>query len=378
MLARTLCLLCVSAALAGCASRPAAPDVAHLPWQDAHFAWRDEPLTPSPEDIFRLDPQLAQALEEPALQRLPPLDRATRLMTLIFGPRRDLFHYESGHTTTAAESWRRHRGDCISLTVLAYAAARALRLDAQIQEVDIPALYVRDHGFELVNHHVNLVIRIPPRPQHAEARQMTIDFDPGGMPWLAGRALSTAAVVARVYSNLAAQALTGGHAQSAYADLKAAILADPAHAASYTNLALLYRQEGFDAEAERLLHAAIALDDQPTTALHALAELLQGQGRSVEAQRVIEQLRTRQEADPHYWSALGARHLAEGRPADAVRALERAQALSDGFGEVHRQLVTAYLQLGKREKAREQMALLAASEDGEPLHTRLKKKLPLQ
>jgi tetratricopeptide (TPR) repeat protein len=369
MLARMLCLLCVLTALAGCASQPPAPTAAQLPWQDTHFAWSDAPVTPSPEDIFRLDPQLAQTLDDPGVQRLPPLARTDRLVTLIFGPKRDRFAYESGHTTTAAQAWRRGRGDCISLTVLTYAAARALRLEAQIQEVDIPALYVRGHGFELVNHHVNLVVRIPPR------EQMVIDFDPDAMPWLAGRPLSQAAVVARVYSNLAAESLTAGHSGPAYAFLKAAILADPTHAASYANLAVLYLREGFDAEAEQWLRNAIALDDQPETAMHALIDLLQGQGRTAEARKTAEQLRTRQERDPHYWIELGTRHLAEGRPQDAVRALERAQALSQGFGEVHRQLITAYLQLGKREKAREQMALLAATEDANPGRPKLKRKL---
>jgi tetratricopeptide (TPR) repeat protein len=362
MLARMVCLLAVITAFAGCAGGPPAPGAALLPWQDTHFAWNDRPVTPSPEDIFRLDPQLARMLDDPGLQRLPALARTDRLVTLIFGPKRDRFQYESGHTSTATESWRRRRGDCISLTVLAYAAARALRLDARIQEVETPALYVRSHGFELVNHHVNLIVDIPPSPEHAGRRRMTIDFDPDGLPGLSGRVLSQAAVVARVYSNLAAESLTAGQPRPAYAYLKAAILADPAHAASYANLAVLYRREGFDAAAEQLLRSAIALDDQPETAMHALLDLLQGQGRTAEAQQVAQALRTRQEADPHYWIQLGSQRLAEGRPAEAVRALERAQALSDGFSEVHRQLITAYLQLGKREKAREQMALLAASE----------------
>jgi tetratricopeptide (TPR) repeat protein len=375
MLTRMLCLLSVIAALAGCASGPPLPAAAQLPWRDAHFAWNGDRVTPSPDDIFELDPQLAQTLADPGVQRLPPLARADQLVTLIFGPKRDRFAYEAGHTTTAAQSWRRGRGDCISLTVLAYAAARALRLDAQIQEVDIPALYVRGHGFELVNHHVNLVIRIPALPGQDGARRMTIDFDPDGMRWVSGRALSEAAVVARVYSNLAAESLTAGHSRPAYAHLKAAVLADQGHAASYTNLAVLYRREGLDAEAEQWLRDAIALDDLPETAMHALVDLLQGQGRTVEAAKIVQQLRARQEADPHYWIELGTRRLAEGRPGDAARALERAQALSDGFGEVHRQLITAYLQLGKREKAREQMALLAATEDGSPALAKLKKKL---
>lgn len=374
MLTRILSLLCAVAALAGCASRPPAPDAAQLPWQDTHFAWRDEPVTPSAEDIFRLDPQLARALAEPEVQRLPLPARANRLVTLIFGPDRDLFGYEAGHTTTAAQTWHLRRADCMSLTVLALAAARALRLDAQVQEVEVPALYVRRDRFDIVNRHVNLLIRLPALPGQEGTQQLTIDFDTDVNSRVRGRALSPEQVVARVYTNLGAESLTARQPRSAYAYLKAAILADPADAVSYTNLALLYRREGFDAGAERLLRHAVALDDQPETAMQALADLLRDQGRQAQALEVLQRLGAKREANPYYWIELGTQHLAEGRPADAVRALERAQALSTGFGEVHRQLITAYLQLGKREKAREQTALLAATRDGDPLRAKLTKK----
>lgn len=377
MNARLFRLLSLTAALAGCASSTPAPPVASLPWQDAHFAWRADRVSETPDDIFRLDPQLAQVLADPALQAKSPLARARQLVTIIFGAKRDAFGYESGHSTTAAESWRRHRGDCISLTVLAYAAARALKLQAEIQEIHIPALYVQQGGFVYVNHHVNLHIRIPASPQEA-GQEMIVDFDPDGMPWVSGETLAESAVVARMYSNFAAEALAAGDDRRAYAYLKAAIAADHSHAASYTNLAVLYRRDGLAPEAERLLRDAIGLNVQPETALHVLHELLLAQGRTAEAAQVAQQLRAHEDVDPYYWLDRGADELAHGQPADAVRALKRAEALSDGFGEVHRLLVTAYLQLGERDRAREQLVLLAAAERGNPAIAKLKRKLQLQ
>jgi tetratricopeptide (TPR) repeat protein len=377
MVARMFRLLPLAAALAGCATSTPAPPVAELPWQDAQFAWRADRVAETPDDIFRLDPQLAQVLADPALQAMSPLARARRLVTIIFGPKRDAFGYESGHSTSAAESWRRHRGDCISLTVLAYSAARALGLQAEIQEIHIPALYVRQGGFEYVNHHVNLHIRIPASPQEA-GQEMIVDFDPDGMPWVSGETLSEAAVVARMYSNFAAEALAAGDDRRAYAYLKAAIATDHSHAASYTNLAVLYRRDGLPTQAEQLLRDAIGLNVQPETALHVLHELLQAQGRTAEAAQVAQQLSAHQDVDPYYWLDRGAHELAQGQPDDAVRALKRAEALSDGFGEVHRLLVAAYLQLGERDRAREQLALLAAAERGNPAIAKLKRKLQLQ
>lgn len=378
MLVRFLCLLCATAALAGCATVAPAPDPGQVPWHDAEFAWSAGRVTLSRQDVFRLDPQLALALADEKLQRLAPIERSERLVTLLFGPKRDQFMYEAGHTTVAADSWQRRRGDCLSLTVLAYSAARALGLQAHVREVDIPSQYVRRDGFEFASHHVNLTIAVPGPSRGLGARELTIDFDPDASPWQRGRDLSELAVVARVYNNLAAEALTSGDPRAAYAYLKAAVATDPAYAASYTNLAVLYHRDRRDGDVEWLLRRAVALDDQPEAAMHALIALLQGQGRDRDAQVVAAHLRARQEADPYYWIGLGGQRLDEGRPADAARALERAQALADGFPEVHRLLMKAYLQLGKREQARAQMALLAAAESPNAPNAPIKKKAPPQ
>ncbi|HVZ46031.1 MAG TPA: tetratricopeptide repeat protein [Ramlibacter sp.] len=372
--ARILCAIAIAAALAGCASTPAPPRFADLPWQDGRFAYDPALVTVSAQDIFRLDPDVAALIAEDKPMSSSPLSRTKRLLTLIFGPQRDQFAYQAGHTTVAAETWREKRGDCISLTVLAYSAARAMHLDADMQEVGVPALYVRQRGFEFVNHHVNLVVHVPPTSMEGK-RELVVDFNPDAPPGRLGDKLSEQAIVARVYSNLAAELLTQGRYRHAYAYLKAALANDPAHAPTYTNIALLYRREGLDAQAERMLRVGVALGTQPETAMHALFDLLREQGRDPEAAVVQAQLERRQEADPYYWIARGTSALAEGRPADAVRSLLRADALVEGFGEVHRQLAIAYWQLGRRDKAREQVVMLEAADRGSPLAPKFKKML---
>ena len=376
MLSKILCPLAVAIALGGCSTVPLAPSPEQLPWQDARFGYDAALVTVAPADVFRLDPGLAALLAAPELHRLGAAARADRLLTLIFGRKGDQFAYRSGHSTVAAETWQRRQGDCLSLTVLAYAAARALGLDAEVQEVRVPALHVRRDGFDFVNHHVNLLVRVPPVNAEERPRQLVVDFDPEASAGAGARSLAEHAVVARMYGNLGAEFLTRGDRRRAYAHLKMALALDRSHAASYTNIALLYRNEGLDGDAERFLRHAIALGVHPETAMRALLELLREQDRSAEAQALAEQLRARQEADPSYWTARGARELAEGRPAEAVRSLKRAQALAVGFAEVHRQLALAYWQLGKREHASEQLSLLAAADPASPLPLKLNKQLP--
>ncbi len=371
-LRNTVCLIALAAAVAGCVTPPTPRPFSALPWQDSRFAYDPSRVTLTGHDVFQLDSELATLLADPQLRRLAPLPRARRLMSLIFGPNRDRFTYEAGTTTVAAETWRRRRGDCISLTVLAYAAARELQLTVELQEVQVPALHVRRQGYEFVNHHVNLRVRIPAQPNGEGTQQLVIDFDPEVAPWAQGKALTERSIVARMYSNLGAEALVQNDDKLAYAYLRAAIINDPAHAASYTNLALLYRRAGLHAQAEGWLRQGIDLGDRPQTAMRAMLELLQEQNRLAEWETLSKQLRRHEESDPHYWIARGSRNLAEGRPADAVRALERAQAISGGFSEVHRQLAIAYWQLERREQVREQLALLDGIEHGHPLVSKLR------
>lgn len=375
MLARTLLSIVAAAALAGCSLNPVVPAAHELPWQDQRFAYDASLVDVSSADVFRLHPQLAAMLSDPAVLRLDPYARSQRLLTLIFGPNRDQFAYESGHSTGAPETWQRRRGDCISLTILAYAAARALRLDAHVQEVRAPAVYVRQGDIEYVNHHVNLRIGIPPRMAVDAPSYLVVDFDPISPAAMPGMRLTDDEVVARLYSNIATEALVRGDTRRAYAYLKAALAKDAAHAPSYTNMALLYRSKGLQGDAEHLLRHGVALGTQPQTAMRALQALLADEGRHDEAQAVMERLRAREDAEPAYWVTRGARALAEGRPEDAVRALETAQAMTLGFGEVHRQLAVAYWQLGKVALARDQVQRLAAIERGRPLDTTFKKML---
>lgn len=370
-------LLVVAAALAGCTgTRPLAPPH-DFPWHDARFGY-DARLTPlTVEDVFRLDSELTAELAATNLQALPPLARAQRLMSLIFGPDRGQFTYEAGRSTIASDTWRRRRGDCISLTVLAYAAARALGLAAEIHEVDQPALHERRDGYDYVNHHVDLRIEIPPQAGLVRGHVLVIDFDPDAVPDRRSEPLSPAQVVARLYSNWGAERLVASNRTASYSWLKASLQKDPAHAPAYANLALLYRQDGLVADAEQLLRQAVAVGDRPANTMRALHQLLLEQGRSSEAEAVAEQLQQYRQSDPFYWLARAELHLSERRPAEAVRALERAQALTVGFSEIHRKLAIAYAQLGKAEAAQNQLALVAAFDHRESLTLLRKKQQPL-
>lgn len=362
MIRRALGIALCVLGLAGCATAPPEPALEQLPWRDDLFEFDASPSPVSHEELFRLPPELLAQLQAGSPQGWSTEQRLKQLLATVFGPDGRGFAYAAGHSTTAPQTWQQRRGDCLSLAVLTYSVARALGMEAQLQEVATPVLYDRRGPLDFVNQHVNVLFKRARRnaPDGAGYRDVIVDFEPELASDRAGVVLSERAVLARYRNNVAAEHLAHGRKALAYAHFKAAIEADPAFAASYGNLAVLYRQAGLATQAEQLLRRALVLADPPDVPLHALHQLLIEQGRIEEASRYAAQLQERRARDPYHWIALGTRHLESGQARQAIAALERAQAMAHGFAEVHRLLALAYWRAGEPVRANEQLALLAA------------------
>jgi tetratricopeptide (TPR) repeat protein len=375
MVLRPLALLLSVLLLAGCASLRE-PPASGGPWHDDAFGWRDPAAVTGRDELFRLDPDLAARLRDARYQALPPAQRLDELLNLIFGADRKQFRYAS-RSTVAAQTWRDKRGDCLSLTVLAYAAARASGLPATMQEVPIAPTYDRRDGFDYVGRHVNLLVRLPggtPSENPLRVREVIVDFEPKPGSVRRGQPLSDDAVLARFHSNRGVEEMAAGRQANAYAHLRAAVATDPTLGASYTNLAVLYRQARLDDSAEQLLRRALQAGHADVPALRALHELLAARGRDAEAREVAERLQAMRASDPYFWIAEGVRWLEDGQPVRAVAALERAQDMASGFGEIHRLLAVAYWRMGQATRAQEQLTLLARLDQRDPALGKLRRK----
>lgn len=360
MRALTLVLAASAVFLGGCASAPPAAEA--LPWRDDAFAGAAVEQA-SAASLFALDGELLERLRAAPTKGTSPRQRLKLLMDAVFDGDRRRLAYAAGQTTPAAQTWLQGRGDCLSLTLLTYAAAQVLGLPAVMQEVRVPAIHGRQAGLAYVSHHVNLLVPLGQADLgpniSLRAEDAVIDFEPQMAGAVRGMPLGPEGVLARYHNNLGVQALARGDWSAAHAWLRAAARDQPDYAPTYTNLGALYAKRGLTAEAERWLRHAVAIASQPEHALRALEQLLAGQGRSREAAEVAQRLQAWQRTDPYYWIAEGVRHLEEGRPGAAVRALERAQDMTTGFGEVHRHLALAYWQVGQSGRAEQQLELLA-------------------
>ncbi len=118
--------------LGGCASTPVAALSPGTLWQDAAFDYQPQLVTETRETLFALDPELVKTLRGGDAMNAPTHRRLERLLARLYTREGILLTYSSGHTTGAMETWNNKRGDCLSLSILAYAAARSMRLSAAI------------------------------------------------------------------------------------------------------------------------------------------------------------------------------------------------------------------------------------------------------
>jgi len=379
---RKLCLLLlVLWALAGCATneRLGSAPVPTDAWQDAAFHYQPELVTETRADLFALAPDVLQALRADSGGGVALERRLDLLVSRLYGPSGIRVAYDASHTTVATQTWRNRRGDCLSLTILAYAAARQLGIAAHMQEVQVPLSVDRRDGMDFISGHVNVVVRdeaevsINGRPFGAGS--FVIDFEPQAGARRFGQWLSEDAILARYYNNRAAQHWAQGDTARAYAYFRAAIAAAPDFAPAFANLAQLYARQGLDADAERLLRHAVTLGGPSYAPLRALHSLVQAQGRTQEAQQLAGLLARRQDEDPYHWLGLGLDALQTGRNRDAIAALEKAAALTTGFEEIHYNLGLAYFRNGQREAAGKQLTQLRAINQRDPGIAVLSRKL---
>lgn len=362
--------------LAGCAS---APPPSPPPWRDADFAYDPARVAIGKEELFRLPPELAVHLRSVRASTPNRDERQQRLTALLFSNGGEGFFYRTGQSTVAAQTWQDKRGDCLSLTVLAYAIARELGLPATMQDVRVPMQIDRRGDIDYLNRHVNVLIpqsaATPGSRSWSRIEALVIDFEPAVGSFRIGTPLSDDGVLARYYNNRGAEHYARGEQAAAYAYYKAALLTDRTFSAAYGNLAQLYLRRGYTDDAERLLRQAVAMSDEADLALWSLHRLLLSQGRTDEAAQLAQLQQARRERDPYYWLGLGVERIRQQDWPSAIAALERAQALTTGFDEVHRYLALAYWRAGDAPRARAQWAQLEGRPARDPAFVALAKKI---
>ena len=300
--------------------------------------------------------------------------RLRRLQEIIFDPDEGLgVTYGVHGTYSAAETFEKASGNCLSFTLLFVSMARHLGFIVHFVEVDEVTGWSR-RG-EVSFNHWHMFAEVEMANGVAQ-----VDF----LPWeerryRARRRIEEPRVKAHFYNNIGAQKLTeldssspttratvGSAATGAMAYFHKALELDPTFIPARINLAVAQRRSGLDDDAEANLR--MVLRDEPRNAQAAtnLANLYSAQGRAQDAERWIKKRERFQKQNPFYHFRLGLSALASGDAEQARSHLRRAIVRQADEAAFHEQMAEAHYRLGDSRKAR--ISLERALDYAEEIH----------
>jgi tetratricopeptide (TPR) repeat protein len=362
---KVVLLLAALCSQVGCALSPRSmPDMPSSLLDDALFEHPAEPVDTS--DVFALSPAMRQYLDQQILPRANHGQAKRALIDALYAQGRLKLEYDATRTRTAAEAFEARAGNCLSLLIMTGAFAQAMGLNVHFQSVLAEEAWERSDELHFFVGHVN--IRLGAKPSRLpfpgpDEDWMVVDFLPGqDLQRQRTREIDRARVLAMFANNRAAEALSRGDLDQAYAWLREAVRSDPAFLSAYNTLGVVYLRRGALPQAEAALRLVLAAEPGNPHALDNLATVVQQAGRAAEADALRAQLRRVQPQSPFAWFREGQQAMREGDYRRARRLFEREIARAPDYHEFHFWLALAHLQLGETGAAQMELErALAAS-----------------
>ncbi|REL35616.1 tetratricopeptide repeat protein [Thalassotalea euphylliae] len=312
----------------------------------------------SKEEIFALSDEMKSVVRSSFMSERTKHNKAMKLIRHIFSDNNVGLAYQSNANLTASETYQSQTANCMSLTIMAYAMAKASGLDVVFQDVQVPEYWVRNGQYNLLTGHVNLLIpgvksRDPNVSVVWGGADIEIDFDPFvKKKRFPKKKVSINTVAAMFYNNKGAQALVESDYDTAYRYFAQAVKTAPDFAAGWGNLAVLYRFTDQNELAETTYRHAISLDARSLNTLTNLSILLAIQGRYDEARRIDSMILKQRIKNPYYHALLADEDFYEGNYESAARHYQRAIKLDDSIHEFHYGLAKVFSALGKTNSAK--------------------------
>jgi Flp pilus assembly protein TadD len=350
--ASTACVAAL-AALGGCATTEEAPRLSAELFLDARF---EPPPGTMETDVFALSPQMRAYLDNDLTPRLRAKGPVVGLVNALYETGQLRLTYDTDRTSTAAQTFDRRSGNCLSLVLMTAAFAKALNLSVQYQQVRVEDAWSRQGGIYFLVGHVNVTLgrrTTDMKYGRLEAvRATTIDFlPPADGSRLPADEISEDRVVAMYLNNRAGEALAAGQVNDAYWWARAAVLKDTDFPEALNTLGVIYRRHGDLAMAERAFRDVLRRHHDDTQALSNLALVLGDQGRSAEAVAVAARLRRLEPHPPYADFERGMLALQDGNYEAARDAFATEVRRDEDNHEFHFWLALSLAHLGRTEEA---------------------------
>jgi tetratricopeptide (TPR) repeat protein len=323
---------------------------------DQLFVNFQETVIESEQNIFALTPDIKLMVSEKLMPVTDPQKRAVTLLRQIFKNRDIGLIYSSSADLVAADAFHNNTANCLSLTIMAYALAKEAKLNMRFQQVDIPEFWVRNGRYNMLTGHVNLLL-IAGKPLGTSVvygrGNLQIDFDPYvAKKTFPAHIIDKKRVTAMFYNNKAAQAIVDNNYDSAYAYIKASVIADPSYSSGWGALGLLYRLTGNFDLAEQTYQYSLTLDKDNLTVLSNYAILLKMNGDIEAYNQINANLARKRQHNPYYQALLADEANYQGDYLTAIKFYKKAIRLNENVHEFYFELAKIYYHLQYLDKAK--------------------------
>ncbi|MEO7336097.1 MAG: tetratricopeptide repeat protein, partial [Caldimonas sp.] len=186
--------------------------------------------------------------------------------------------------------------------------------------------------------------------------QITVDFlPPEDLRGMRTHDIGEQTVLAMYANNRAAEALTQGRLDDAYAWTRASLRNDASFTSAYNTLGVVYLRHGNRAEAERAFQRVLAASPTHAPALANLVVLYEQAGRTDAASEMRDRLARVEPTPPFHDFNLGKAAMERGEVAQARALFAREVARADYNHEFHFWLGLAEWRLGHADIARREL-----------------------
>lgn len=351
-------LLPVVALLTACAATPPAVERPEPLLADRLFGPPTERI--STEDVFKVSDEMRHYLAFDIAHQLRTKGVQTGLIEALYHRAQLKLEYDAATTKTAAETFATRSGNCLSLVIMTAAFARELHLPVYYQSAYLDQTWSRTGNLLFASGHVNVSVgrRIIDAGTSHDLSPLTIDFlPPEEIRRMRVRSIEESTVVAMYANNRAAEALSRGRIDDAYAWAREAVRQDPSFMGGFNTLGVVYMRHGNFALAETVFDRVLVREPRNTRALSNLAETYERQGRAGDAGAARTRLAAIEPYPPFFFFNLGidAAKQSDWRTARDFFAREVERA--DYYHEFHFWLGLADWQLGDVREASKHLQL---------------------
>lgn len=307
------------------------------------------------QNPFELDDEMQAFAEFYAPDWMSDAKKAVSLQRAIMSTGALGMDYDPYATFSAADAFALQTGNCLSFTMLYYAMARYVGINAYINEVDVPATWdLKGNNTYVFFRHVNVRVKL------RSGTDLVVDLDMDNFnDQYRQRKISEKNLTVQYFNNIGMESLSEGQYGRAFMNLRQAIRVDDSKAYVWSNLGTLYRRLKLFPEAEAAYLQALQKDGSHRTSLSNLARLYQQTGETEKAAQYEAKVAHYRSNNPY-----NRYHLAEEAysAGDYDFALKEIKKAIRGFPEDHRFHHLAgqiYLALEQTDKARQSYAKAA-------------------